>query len=367
MKKIGIVTLHSAHNYGSVFQAYAMAKIMQKLGLDAKIIDYRHPKTSAMYEFSWWSKQLSFKANISRIILRGLFGIGRTREQRFNAFIEKNMPLTVRYDNRSEIKEKFDYLVCGSDQIWNPKASSKNDPAYFLDFGDKDVIRFSYAASSGGADFAEGAAESRIKRSLENLKKVGVREASMQSYIAAKFNLESSVNPDPTALLEVSDWVKLEEPVEKVPEKFVLVYSIREMPKTVAFAAKVGKKMNLPVVHINQARGRNARIKIDNVTSLDNPSPGQFLWLYHKAAFVVSNTFHGNMFSVIYGKNFVWYKTNPNDARMLTLHNALGFGQKYQIGMEEPVDNINAIVEYDANKLSALKKLGFDYIESVLN
>ena len=50
-KKCGIVTFHSSHNYGSVLQAYALVRVMQKMGLDAELIDFRHPRTTDMYEW----------------------------------------------------------------------------------------------------------------------------------------------------------------------------------------------------------------------------------------------------------------------------------------------------------------------------
>lgn len=369
MKTIGIVTYHSSHNYGSVLQAYAMVRTMQKLGLDAKIIDFRHPKTTAAYEFSLWSRYLSFKANLSKLIYRGVLGIGKEREEKFRRFIDTSFPKTKTYTKCEDIHEHFDFLVCGSDQIWNPCASGCNDMTYFLEFDNKNAIKFSYAASSGGQDFCKGW-EEKAYRILYSFKRIGVREECMKEYLKSNFDLQSTVNPDPTALLDKEEWEKLEEPLSSIPEKYLLVYSIRSMSDTVEFALKAGLKFNLPVVHINPKNGSEANFCLEGVFSFNNVSPGQFLWLFHHATFIVSNTFHGNMFSVIYRKNFVWYRTNPNDTRMLTLHSKIGLGSSRCIDVDNICDfsKLDNKIDYSSieSNITQFKNEGINYICDII-
>ena len=147
--RCGVVTFHSSHNYGSVLQAYALIKVLQGMELDAEIIDYRHPYTTDMYEWKLWSPYKSLQRNFIDIIIRGILRFGREREKQFRQFINSELPKSERFYHRSEIPDnKYDILICGSDQIWNPYASGRNDPIYFLDFGSA-KCRFSYAASSG--------------------------------------------------------------------------------------------------------------------------------------------------------------------------------------------------------------------------
>ena len=134
-KKCGIVTFHSSHNYGSVLQAYAMVRVMQKMGLDAELIDFRHPRTTDMYEWRLWSTYKNWKWNLRELVLRGLFSFGKKREQVFSDFIENVLKKSKRVKDKNDIPDIYDILVCGSDQIWNPKASGENDPIYYLDFG----------------------------------------------------------------------------------------------------------------------------------------------------------------------------------------------------------------------------------------
>lgn len=365
MKNIGIVTFHSSHNYGSVFQAYAMAKVMQNLGLNAKIIDFRHPATVAKFEFVWWYKGQSLKANLSNLLYRGLLGQGKKREHMFNEFIEKNMPLTKRYQNRKCINEHFDYLVCGSDQIWNPKATGKNDPIYYLDFDDDSTIRFSYAASSGSSPFAEGC-EEQMNHYLKRMKGIGVRETYMKDYIQEKFGLSAVVNPDPTFLLDKEEWQKLEEPVCGLPKDYLLVYTLKAKQDCLLFAAEIGKKLNLPVVIINPGRGRKDRSIEGANYSLFDVAPGQWLWLYHNAKFVVSNTFHGNMFSVIYRKNFVCYAPDLRDTRIVTLHSRIGLGDTRLLKASIDFDVKKRTIDYGSinSQIESFRQEGVGYIRN---
>ena len=327
MKTIGIVTFHRSHNYGSALLAYAMSRIMSSLGLDARIVDYRHHASELMYGFVWWDKSRSFRQNVHHLISHGLLGRGRKRRKAFDRFITGNLPLTRPYSDRSGIKEHFDYLVCGSDQIWNPDAPDSRDDIYFLDFGDKDTVKFSYAASSGGRKFM-AVNEDRTKDLLSAMKRIGVREQFMKDYISSRFGLESTVNPDPTLLLPSSEWASLEREVPNLPSEFILVYSLLDTCRTVALAADLGRELSLPVVHLNHWTEAKANRVEGAGISLFGVSPEQFLWLIHKASFVVSNSFHGNIFSIIYRKDFVCPAFDSEDERIVTLHERVGLGKE---------------------------------------
>ncbi|RGV70011.1 hypothetical protein DWW04_20410 [Phocaeicola dorei] len=107
-KKCGIVTFHSSHNYGSVLQAYAMVRVMQKMGLDAELIDFRHPRTTDMYEWRLWSTYKNWKWNLRELVLRGLFSFGKKREQVFSDFIENVLKKSKRVKDKNDIPDIYD-------------------------------------------------------------------------------------------------------------------------------------------------------------------------------------------------------------------------------------------------------------------
>lgn len=361
-RKCGIVTFHSAHNYGSVLQSYAMVMIMKKLGLDAELIDFRHPHTTAIYEWKLWTAYKNWKWNIKDFILRGILGIGKKREKVFRDFIDTKLPMSQRVSNRNEIPPTdYDVLVCGSDQIWNPVSTGENNPIYFLDFG-MTSCRFSYAASAGSSKFPPEEHE-KYARYLENLRSIGVREQFLKDYIESEFQLESEVNPDPTLLVNRLEWEKIEEPYLGLPRQYLLVYTLVHASETLAFARQIGNKLGLPVVQICNTRGLKGKLKKHVDYVLLDASPSQFVWLFNHARFIVTNTFHGNMFSVIFRKSFVHYDVNGFDSRITTLHNAIGLNQTRMIRTVDDLkeSDINyAIIE---SQISAFSDKGIQFIK----
>lgn len=364
--KCGIVTFHSSHNYGSVLQAYAMVKVMQRLGLDAELIDFRHPRTTDMYEWRLWSPYKNWKWNLRELVLRGLFGFGKKREQVFSDFIENVLVKSKRVKDKNDIPDIYDVLICGSDQIWNPKASGENDPIYYLDFGTT-TCKFSYAASSGSVRFGDSN-PTQFKKYLTNLKSIGVREQFMKDYIKEAFGLESTVNPDPTFLLDATEWAQIEKPYKGLPEKYLLVYTIEYAKETVAFAHAVAQHLKLPIVQICNDRGVRAFLHKDVDYSLMDVAPQQFLWLFHHATFVVTNTFHGNMFSVIFRKKFIHYAIKSNDTRITTLHNVIGLDFSRKVYPSYAISEIQFNLNYEKceKRISAYIQMGIDFITANL-
>lgn len=363
LRKCGIVTFHSAHNYGSVLQSYAMVMTMRRLGLDAELIDFRHPHTTDMYEWRMWTPYKDWKWNLKDIVLRGILRIGKKREIVFRNFIDSKLPKSARISDRKQINpDKYDVLVCGSDQIWNPVSTGENDPVYFLDFGNT-KCKFSYAASAGSSKFPEAQHE-EMMHYLRNLKAIGVREQFLKDYLKSEFGLDSVVNPDPTLLLNADEWQKIEEEYSGLPQKYLLVYTLAKVDKTLAFAHQVAEKIGLPVVQICNTRGIKGESKNNVDYNLMDASPEQFLWLFHHSTFIVTNTFHGNMFSVIFRKDFVHYDVNGNDSRISTLHDAIGLRNSRMINRiddlkEKSIDYAkieNEIIGYANQGLSFIKK-----------
>ena len=156
MKKCGIITLyHKNYNYGGILQAYAMAKVMEGLGFDTEVIDYcQNYKDLVIHKIRKLQLPelisiLKRKAGLKAIhlttphIRAGL----RNRVENFETFMEK-IPHSASYDESSikECKDKYNVIVAGSDQIWNP--GSWND-IYFLKFAGEETKKISYAASMG--------------------------------------------------------------------------------------------------------------------------------------------------------------------------------------------------------------------------
>ena len=154
-KKIGIITFHSAHNYGAVLQAFASQKFLEKSGYNTEIINYRNPKIDKNFRI-FNIDNSNIKKLLKSIIRDTLFLFKNIKKyNNFEKFINKNFNLTLRYNSEEELKNnppKEDIYITGSDQVWSYYLLGKLEDSYTLNFGDNNVKRISYAASAGDSD-----------------------------------------------------------------------------------------------------------------------------------------------------------------------------------------------------------------------
>ena len=287
--KIGILTFHWATNYGAVLQAYALQSFLTKLGHDVRIIDYQ-PLT---YEKRFFQ---CFKTKRPWLIKKNL--IEFYKEQPFIAFRKKYLKLTTRYHSLQELKgnpPECDVYICGSDQIWNPSFTKGGEgqptTSYFLDFGNKKTIRIAYAVSFGCTEYQE-----EIKRIvspvLTKFNAISVRENSGCEIVRNMGVDNVSLMPDPTLLLtaqaynEISDGSMPHQP-------FNFFYAIQDRQLAI-------EKMENYFRHKFPERVISTRAFKYSMIDLR-----QWLSLIKAARSVVTNSFHGIVFSIIYRKPFI--------------------------------------------------------------
>ena len=149
MKKVGIITYHSSDNYGSVLQAYALSKYLSKF-CDVEIIDYRKPEVKELYKIF---KPANNKFNVITNIYNALYYTPlNKRKNKYEKFRQNYMNLSECEINSkeklAEFVKRYDYLICGSDQVWNFDIIDF-DISYMLDFSKFSGKKVSYAASLG--------------------------------------------------------------------------------------------------------------------------------------------------------------------------------------------------------------------------
>ena len=140
MKKIGQLTFHASHNYGSVLQAYALSRELQLLGFQTEFINLRPESQRQAYKIIRESDR-----GIHRFFRILIYPFLSKRAKEYERFINKVLPTTLKeYKSTEELKkEVFDYdmYVCGGDQIWNPICQDF-ETAYYLQFlDDKNKVR----------------------------------------------------------------------------------------------------------------------------------------------------------------------------------------------------------------------------------
>ena len=359
--KIGVLTFHRAINIGGVLQSFALQYFFKVNNLQSEIIDYRCSTIEQQYykrPFGW--KML--KRFLSALLRNGVI---RVKTSKFDQFRAENLPISQKVYYRDTINtanSQYKIFVAGSDQVWSWYCAGF-DKTYFLDFVQKPNKKYSYAASIGGAEVPKEFVPEYGKL-LNDFDCITLREKTGASFVKSITDQQASVVLDPTLLLDECDWRKelIEPVVGKRP--FVLIYMIAECKELLALAKRLGKEKDLEVIYISDRIYKPA-----GVTSERNVGPKEFLSLIDEASIVVTNSYHGICFSMIFKKD-VYIGLLPRN----TIVNArlLDVIKKYQLekrllgsknfSLVAPIDYgfINAEIQNERSK-------SIDWVKSLEN
>ncbi len=365
MKKVGILTFHNAINYGACLQAYALKEVLKNKKVNVEIIDYKCEAINDFY-YKTFVKEDSLKTKIKKILT---FNIQKKRNKEFNKFISNNLLdfSNQKKYNKSNIKEvnkEFEKIIVGSDQVWSPFCTG-NDLTYFLNFIQDSNKKFSYAACLGITkdDFYK---KNEVKKLLNDFKFISVRENSAKerlSKILERKDINTSI--DPTFLLTAEQWNQIILTKSK-KEKYILVYSL-SMPKEVLdFAYEVSAKTGYKIIYITLDNLFTIKKYKNTITK----SPSEFIEYIKDAEYVITNSFHGTAFSIIFNKKFFTIKnSNPNhdNSRLYDLLESLGLEDRIYLKYNDLIINKNINYKEVNNKISKLRNKSLDYIDSILN
>lgn len=360
--KIGVLTFHRAINYGAILQAYALQKVLKKYSNYVEVVDYRSFTLEERHH------RMKFSFNIKESLIFLLFGKNYNRKfSKFRDFldtyIEKSCPVFSK-EELQRLAEKYDVLFTGSDQVWNTVITN-GDFNYFLDFSLKACIKASYAASFGCTEVPFVNSE-RVYAALSDFKAISIRESSGQGFIQMKYNLPSTLVLDPTMLLSQEEWALMAKPYKKV-EDYILLYCFGAPSGIFEYAEKVSHKYGKRIVVISTHKYR----KLKNVIYEKCIGPQEFVGLFMNAFAVITNSFHGTVFSILFNKPLLvdllpLHTEVDVNSRLLDVLELLGL-KSQQITVNTKINQIMAIDYTIVNKrISEVKKCSIDFLESLL-
>lgn len=348
MKKIGILTFHRAINNGAVLQTYALAKLLNSLGVDAKYIDYTAPKILEEYKIIPLLKRKSIKS----VGVYFLFDLNiMATQEKFRSFVEDNIPLTnLDIKSSKEVIEKFDIVISGGDQIWNFELTD-HDLTYYLDFADG-IDKYSYGSSFGREYFNEDD-KKIISNYLKKYKGLFVREESGKKLINSLMDNECVVVPDPVFLLTKKQWISNLNLSAKEGKDYILFFELHENRLMRDFTYKLSKKYGYKIIRLT-----NDFFKIKKMKGIKRTGPIDFLNLILNAKIVVTDSFHAAAFGLIFNKNLYIGLKDGKEAHLNTRIDNLAhiYGIKNQIitnGMKESsidYSYVNQKLEYEKNR-----------------
>ena len=318
--KTGVVTFHSAHNYGATLQAWALQKAIKKLGVTPCIVNYHPEVIDRLYtvpRLDTWAKRMQYLKKREVRARRRKLKIKYTRYQRF---LREHFALVGDYTIYEELISNppgLDCYIVGSDQVWNPDHTGGFDPAYLLEFAEKSSRRVSYAASIGRERFP-AQYRNNFGEALKKFTAVSVREDSAVGAVAEVTGQEPSVVLDPTLLLLREEYEEIKVPTKRA-ERYILVYMMETNRRLVQLADNISIATGLPVI-----QRKPGRIFRNELESFYTHTPGEFLGEMEGAEYVITNSFHGTVFAIIYGRPFLSMLHSKTGSRTVDLLRSLG-------------------------------------------
>jgi hypothetical protein len=407
-RKAGLLTFHWAPHVGAYLQAYALYNVLRSFNFDVTVINFL-PKLCTIVKPTTNLRDLLLKYHyivsgerslpstirgVAGEILTQLFYLGF--ERRKKAVYETCtalMKLSKRVLSLNELRDvinTLDVVIAGSDQVWNPLYLRYSDYAYLIPFRLKNTRKIAYAASFGIDDLDS------IPSNLLNIYKVwlrdfdaiSVREQSDVVFLSKLVGKEITHTLDPTLLLN-NDWWSIHgvppdaRSLDNIAD-YVFVYNLTyDMIKPIEpFLNKLREK-GLTILAYYMPRPFPLKqciedikhlVKIRNklgITFVEYISPFEFLWLIKNAKYVITNSYHGTIFSILFEKNFIVIPPRGKSKRILDLLDLLGLRER-AISAYCDVNRLQKImmevVDYDLvmKRLEFYRSRSLDFLSSAL-
>lgn len=347
-KRVGIITFHASHNYGSMLQAYALQRVIMELGCECEIINFRTERQKNIYRpfFLRNDHYQSRRWKLKAIAYPVLAFNDIRKYSLFEKFIKERMKVTAKtYSTFEELESaalNYDAYISGSDQIWNT-ACLDFDKSYYLGFV-KSGKKIAYAPSMGPDSDKDisVAYYPMIKDYVKKYDSLSVREEGTVKKIRDIAGLTPSIMIDPTLLVKAEEWSLMAGNRPIVKEEYIILYTPRYERELYIEALKFAEKNNLKVVvTIHDCYGEWKSNKYFKFVTAVGPT--EFLNLIKFSKFVISGSFHAVVFSILFSKSFYAYK-GMDDSRISALLEALQL-QKFALGSNalNDIDNTDLL------------------------
>lgn len=342
---IAIITNQTPLNYGANLQAYALQTYLEKQGCEAEVIDYAP---------DYYTDHLSLKhvgdpKFKKHFLLRWAYIFYKLpsrwrRINNFAGFQKHYLHLTARryksYDELLGYPPEADGYIVGSDQVWNTHGTRGYNPAFYLEFVKDSAKRASYAASMA----IDTPISDRVKRDvfpmINKLQHVSVRESMTIDIIQPYVNKKIHHVLDPVYLLSADDWNRFTGMSDSKEGNYILIYPMGDGKDVVEKANVLAKHTGLPIYCISASKR-----SFPGVAKRFDCSVVKFVELFAKARYIVTDSFHGTSFSIIYRKVFWTCEVGHNNHRLVSLLQGFGLESRY-VAKGEQIDATALSVDY---------------------
>lgn len=366
MKDVKVITRHAVANYGSLLQTYATQVVLEKLGYQPAIINYI-PRE----EQGWYMALVRFR-------VRGVESQNRIKQWAFfvSQFVNYSVSYlmfkrfrkglireTELYNSLDELRANppnADIYMTGSDQVWGRISGRPYDGAFFLEFVPPGKKCIAYSASFGSETTA--IEPDQLVRMIKKYSALNVRELSGLRILQDHGFSECKHVLDPTLLLDRKDWAKMASG-QRRPQRYILVYQLHQSRDFENFAEQVSVMTGLPVYRLSCSM--NSILQKGKLVYMT--SPQAFLQYFLDAQYILTDSFHATVFSIIFNKRFVTIKPATSSTRIKSILQVFNLEDRLLKDWND-FDWLDKAIDYDDvnARLDALRNDSLEALKSAL-
>lgn len=347
MKKIGLMTLHhDKSSFGACLQGFALWHYLSQCN-DCEMVNLpvtknkEHQETLMIHIKVFVAKCLEFLKNFRKPEYLKALHDSKTRIKNFETF-NSLIRMSEKCWKKDEIYKNppsYDVWVSGSDQLWNPRIYFDIEP-YLLGFTrDKDK-RVSYASSLGVLKI-EPNYELLFEYAIPRFHSIAMREASAIPVIQKYTNIKIENVLDPTFLLSKDEWRSFSKPIKLKKKKYLICYFLTYTDEIISYCKKQAASLKLTPLFISTKTGDI--LLFPDTKFIQNAGPAQFIYLIDNSDFVLTDSFHGSVFSIIFEKQFITYvgRNIKASSRITDMLKSLNLSDNVSSNFQVKITNID--------------------------
>ena len=365
--RIGIITFHFVWNYGAVLQCWALQTRLEKMGYEVEIINYcpdYHVKRYSIINKDFLSATYESTKRISSLLSNIKFPLRMVKQRKFEHILNYlNVTDIIKSKDEAEkiLRKKYDAVICGSDQIWNEMITNGTfDEMYFADFTGYKGLKIAYAVSTGET-VLENRKESLV-RLTKGFTRISCREKNTAERLSAIVMRNIDVVPDPTFLLDKEDYISL---IKSDNDRYIIVYKLEDNPILDQAVEFLTNRTGLPILNISPGK-----LRINKKHTWDRTAgPLEFLKYIANAEFIITNSFHGSVFSMLFEKKVMIIPHKSRNTRILNLLDLLEAKDLLVKNAESFNQWFDQEIDYDniRSRFSDQKCKGIRFLEEALS
>lgn len=382
MNKIAIVSCFWVKNYGSVLQAYATQYQLQKMGFDVETINYSDTHVGIdkiLFQFKRFQLDPFMIGRIRRILNKKkrnpeiVLKITQ-RHKALTDFVANNIILTPKFYDKKKLScivNNYDSFVVGSDQLWLPYNILVD--YYTLNFVPKRINKVSYATSFGINEIPKFLTR-KYQKFLNRFNYISVREIAGAKLVMKLIGREVPVVCDPTLMLTPNDWLCVQKQEPIIKDAYIFCYFLGNNPEHRNFAKELRTETGLKIVsllHLDEYIASDESYADECPFDID---PGDFLNLIRNAKYILTDSFHCTIFSILHHKTFFVfnrYKGNgkkSTNSRIDSILHLTGLNNRRLTGNEKISDCLKLSINYSIadRAIEVLRNKTSDYLNKSL-